>query len=230
MKLKIFGVILIALLLSGCVTRKAPMSKQVQQTLGRADALLIMPQSNIDITVTDSNPSGQGGLIGIMTMAAVDSIRRTMEEDDASPVIKSLQKYDFRKVVLSKTNSSFAKLKKVKVKLPVKLDKIGTELSSRVFYDNSKANAVLLCRVRYELQSGSLIASLDARMYPKSKALMALVRKPNRAKPLDPSNSIYFNHFTFKKSGMTFNNIEASLNEAASNLTQQLTMDMDHGI
>jgi len=230
MKLKILGVIFLALLLSSCGTRPAPMSKKVQQKLTTVDSSLIITQSNLDVTLHNSTNIQGHGLLGALVSVAIDSARQSYAQNKAKPMMKTLQKYDFREVMLKSMNQSFAKLKKINMKLPVKLDTIGTDLSKKVFYDNAKGDAILLCNARYRYASSNLHIYLDARIYPKSEALKLLRKNPNDQKTFDNSNTIYYNSFVFKKEGVTAENIQVSLDEAAANLIKQLSMDLDHGI
>ena len=229
MKLKTLGIMSIAFLMSGCTPPYAPMSKKVQEKIQVVDASLIIKQSNLDITVSSSD-NGQGGLIGSLILAGVDAIRRSNAEDAATPIISALQNYNFRSVMFKATNNSLGKLNKFKVNRPIILDKIGSKTVAKIILDSSKANAVMFCNTYYQLQSGDLIVTLDAEMYPKSEALKALRKNADESDPLAIGNHIYKNHFVFTKQGITADNIIEGLNEATKSLADQLVQDLNHGI
>jgi len=190
---------------------------------------LIIKQSNLDITVSSSD-TGQGGIIGSLILAGVDAVRRSNAEDEAAPIITALQNYDFRKVMYKATNNALGKLNKFKVNRPITLDKVGSETVAKITLNDSKASAVMFCSVYYQLQSGNLMITLDAEMYPKSEALKALRKDANNKDVLASGNRIYKNQFVFVKQGITADNIKDGLNEAAISLTDQIVQDLNHGI
>lgn len=230
MKLKFFGVIVLAFLISGCGgVDVAPMSKRVQNDLGTIDTTLIIRQSNLDVTVPQTDGS-QGGLLGVLFAAAIDSARRSSAEKEATPIVQSIQNYDFRQVMLKEATSSLSSLKNVKANLPINIDTVGSALTFRIAYDKSTANAFLLCNIGYSLNSGNLIVTLHASMYPKAQKLKKYRDNPDESNPLDNGNVIYNNKFSFIKEGIAASNIQESLNEAAHNLAKQLSTDIDYGI
>lgn len=231
MKLHIFGAMAMALLLAGCGSRVpvAPMSKNVQTELSSIDTTLIIRQSNLDVTVPQTDGS-QGGLIGVLVAAVIDSARRSSAETEAAPIVERIQDYDFRQVMRDEATSSLADLKNVKANLPLNIDTVGSDLTFRIAYDKSTANAFLLCNIGYTLNSGNLIVTLHASMYPKADTLKKYRNTPNESNPLANGNAIYNNKFSFVKEGITANNIQASLDEAAQNLAKQLATDIDYGV
>lgn len=231
MKLHLYGAIAIALLLSGCGSRVAvaPMSKNVQTELSSIDTTLIIRQSNLDVTVPQTNGS-QGGLIGVLVAAVIDSARRSSAENEAAPIVERIQDYNFRQVMQDEASSTLGGLENVRANLPVNLDTVGSALTFRIAYDKSTANAFLLCNIGYVLNSGNLIVTLHASMYPKADTLKKYRTAPDESNPLADGNAIYNNKFSFVKEGITANNIQASLNEAAKNLAKQLATDIDYGV
>lgn len=229
MKIKILGIMSLAFLMLGCAPQHAPMSKKVQEKIQVLDTFLIVKQSNLDITVSSSD-TGQGGLIGSLILAGVDAVRRSNAEDEAAPIIAALQNYNFRKVMHHASNTSLEKLNKFKVNRPIKLDKIGSDTSRVINLNASKSSAVMFCDIHYQLQSGNLIVTLDAFMYPKSETLKVFRKKAVNSDVLDRDNHIYRNRFIFTQQGITSNNVVASLNKAAKSLSNQLVQDLNHGI
>lgn len=229
MKLKTLAISSIAFLMLGCTQPYAPMSKKVQEKIQVLDTSLIIKQSNLDITVSSSD-TGQGGIIGSLILAGVDAVRRSNAEDEAAPIITALQNYDFRKVMYKATNNALGKLNKFKVNRPITLDKVGSETVAKITLNDSKASAVMFCNVYYQLQSGNLMITLDAEMYPKSEALKALRKDANNKDVLASGNRIYKNQFVFVKQGITADNIKDGLNEAAISLADQIVQDLNHGI
>jgi len=230
MILKILGMTMVVLLLSGCgVAKLAPMKKNIQSELGTIDTTLIIQQSNLDISVTNTDASS-AGLLGVLVGAIIDSARRSSAEEEGLPLLESLKDYDFREVMLSETTSSFSKLKNVNINVPIKVDEIGSTLSLRMGYDKITSNALLLCNISYKMVSGNLITTLHASLYPKAEKLKQLNSKYDESNPLADENVLYNNKFTFVKEGITSDNIINALNEAANNLAIQLSSDIDYGI
>jgi len=229
MKLKILGIILLGFLITGCAVKLAPMSKKVQANINTIDTTLIIKQSNLDVTVSDTDGSS-GGLIGVLVAAAIDAGRRSVAEKESTPILKSLEGYDFRQVMLQEATSSLENLKNIKTKLPINMDKIGSRLSLQIEYDKSTNDGVLICLILYRLESKNLIATLHASLYPKATKLKEFRSKPDEENPYADGNAIYNNKFIFVKEDITTNNIVESLNEAAKSLANQLATDIDYGI
>jgi len=229
MKLQTVGIISIAFLMAGCTSPYAPMSKKVQEKIQVVDTSLIIKQSNLDITVSSSDV-GAGGIIGSLILAGVDSLRRSSAEKEAAPIIAALENYDFRNVMFKATNNSLGKLHKFKVNRPITLDKVGSETVEKITLNSSKSDAIIFCDTDYKLESGNLIVTLDAKMYPKTDALKTFRKDPDNSDVLASGNQIYTNHFMFTKQGITADNVKEGLNEAATNLSNQLMQDLNSGI
>jgi len=229
MKLKTLAIMSVAFLMIGCASPYAPMSKKVQEKIQVLDASLIIKQSNIDVTVSSSD-TGQGGIIGSLILAGVDAVRRSNAKDNATPIIAALENYDFRSVMYKATNNSLGKLNKFKGNRPITLDKVGSETVKKITLNTSKANALLFCSIYYQLQSGNLMVTLDAQMYPKSNTLKAFRKDADDADILANGNRIYVNQFVFVKQGITADNVVSGLNEAAKSLASQVVQDLNHGI
>lgn len=229
MKLKQLALLAGLLVLTGCVAPQVPMSKQVQSNLNQVEGILVIPQSNLNITVQATNP-GNTGAIGSLIASAIDAMRRSSAVKEAAPITQPLQDYDFRAVMLNATNEAIGKIDQIKVNLPLRLDIVGSESSNRINFDNSTASAVLFCNVRYHMEEKNLFVTADAEIYPKLEVLKQFRNKPMETNPLDSGNVIYRKTFTFTKQAITPAIIKDALTEAANSIAAQLAADLNHGI
>ncbi len=229
MQLQRFILLVLFLALTGCATPQVPMSKQVQSGLNQVEGILVIPQNNLDVTVQATNP-GNSGLLGALLASAIDSMRRSSAEKEAVPITQPLQGYDFKAVMLGATNEALSKVDKIKITLPVRVENVDSESTARIAFDQSSTSAVLFCKIRYRLESGNLIVTTDAEIYPKLDSLKQYRNKPVETNPLDAGNVIYRRSFAFTKQAIAPEIIRDSLNEAANNIASQLAADLNHGI
>lgn len=222
-------VLLTTVLLSGCATPQVPLTKQVQSNIGNMNGILVIPQNNLDVTVQATNP-GNTGLIGVLVAAAIDSARRNNAQKAATPLLEPLRDYDFRAVMQDSSNNAISKLNTLKLAAPVQIEQIDSGSRKRIDYDQSSASAVLFCNIRYRLESGDLIVTAIAEMFPKATSLMQYRSKPSDSDPLSEGNAIYRKTFMFSKQAVTPENIKEGLNEAANSIAVQLADDLDHAI
>ena len=228
-RIKIVFAVFVSFLLFGCAPIYAPMSKDVQKNIGSLDTVLVMEQSNLNVTVRSSD-MGYGGLIGSLILAGVDAVREAHAKKEAAPIIAKLQKYDFRQVMYNALSDQLKNAKEFKVNQPIKLQKVTSKTDNRIVFDDSKANAVMFCFVGYRIESQNLIVSMIASIYPKSDSLKKFRKHPDDSNPLAAGNTIYSNQFIFQKESVTAENIVDGLNEAAKSLTLQIIKDLNHGI
>lgn len=215
--------------LAGCATPQISLTKQAQTKMGRVDGILTIPQNNLEVTVPSTN-AGSSGLIGVLVVAAIDSVRQANAEKAAAPIMEALQGHEFRPVMASAVKDALSKIDKVKVEMSPRVETVASDSAKRIAFDHSPASAVLFCKVGYRLESGSLIASISAEMFPKAAPLKQFSKKPQVDNPLDAGNAIYRKTFSFTKQAVTATTIQGSLAEAASSLAQQLAADLNHGL
>lgn len=213
----------------GCAAPQISLTQQAQTNIDQVQGILTIPQNNLNVTVQATNP-GNSGLIGALVVMAIDSARQSRAEEAAAPVLETLRDYDFRVVMLNATNEALAKIDKLKVVMPMRVETIASDSSRRIAFDESSASAILFCNVGYRFETGNLIVSAFAEMYPKKAALKQFRNKPEETNPLEAGNVIYRKTFTFTKQAIAASNIKASLNEAATSIASQLAADLNHGI
>ena len=228
MNIRAITLIVVIAALTGCAAPQISLTKQAQTNIDRVDGILTIPQNNLNVTVQATNP-GNSGLLGALIVAAIDSARQSNAEKAAAPMLEPLRDYDFRSVMLNASTDALTKIVKVKV-MPLRVEVVASDSSKRIAFDQSTASAVFFCNVGYRLESGNLIVTAYAEMYPKIDRLKQFRNKPEEANPLDSGNVIYRKTFTFTKQAVTPITIKENLSEAATNVAQQLAADLNHGL
>ena len=145
-------------------------------------------------------------------------------------MLEPLRNYDFRTVMLDASTDALTKIDKVKFAMPLRVEVVASNSAKRIAFDQSTASAILFCNVGYRLESGNLIVTASAEMYPKIDTLKQFRNKPDETNPLDGGNVIYRKTFTFTKQAVTPVTIKESLSEAATNIARQLAADLNHGL
>ena len=229
MRLKVIALTIFMVALSGCVTPQIPLTKQAQKNIDQVEAILVIPQKNLNITVPSTNP-GNTGLIGVLVVAIIDSSRQSSAERAAVPMMESLRDYDFRAVILDASTNALAKIDKVKVSMPLRVETEASVTARRSAFEQSTASAILFCNVNYRVESGNLIVNAYVNMYPKVDVLKQFREKPVENNPIDIGNAIYRKTFTFTKQAVTASNIKESLSEAATSVAAQLATDLNQGV
>lgn len=194
MDIRVFALLCSVVVLTGCATPQVSMTKQLQDNLERVESVLIIPQNNLDITVQPTNP-GNSGLLGALIAVAIDSSRRSSAEQDAAPILESLQSYDFRNVMMEASVGALNNLDKVRLVMPPRVEVVESESARRIAYDQSSESAILFCRIGYKYQSGNLIVTANAEIYPKKILLKQYRIRPEETNPLNDGNAIYRKSF-----------------------------------
>ena len=228
LNLRTLALTVIVAALVGCAAPQISMSTQAQSNIEQIEGVLTIPQSSLDVTVQATNP-GNSGLLGALIFSAIDSSRKSSAEESAVPMLATLRDYDFREVMLKASTDAFSKIQNVKVALPLQLDKIGSESSSRITLDQSTASAVLFCHIGYRYESDALIVTANAVMYPKAASLQQYRKSPSESNPLADGNVIYRKTFTYTRQNVSSNTMKDSLNQAAISLSKQIAADINHG-
>jgi hypothetical protein len=215
--------------LTGCAAPQVPITKLAQSNMERVEGVLVIPQSNLDVSVQATNP-GNTGLIGALIASAIDSARQSSAEKDAAQILEPIRNYDFRAVMLSASNDALGKIDAVKFALPLRVEVVASDSATRIAFDQSAASAILFCNIRYRLESGNMIVTANAEIYPKAHALKQFRNKANETNPVDAGNVIYRRNFTFTKEAITAATVKEALDEATKNIADQLAADINHGI
>ena len=229
MTLKAVVLTVLVTALAGCAAPQMSLTKQAQTNIDQVEAVLTIPQSNLDVTVPATNP-GANGILGALIVAAIDSSRQSSAKREAAPILGRLRNYDFRTEMLNATTDALIGLDKLSIAMPLRVEVVASDSSKRIAFDQSMASVVLFCHVGYRLESGNLIASASAEMYPKSESLKTFRQQPDETNPLAGGNAIYRKVFTFSKQAVNSSTIKRDLSEAASNLAHQLAADLNHAI
>jgi hypothetical protein len=228
MNSKTISVALCLAALAGCATTPPiSLTTQEQHALGNVGGELFIPQNDLLVTVTPTNP-GATGLLGALLAAGIDAARRSSAEKTAAPILEQLHGYDFRAVMKQASNHAASALHDVRFSAPLDVDTVESDSEKRIVFDNSSASAVLFVDVGYQLQSGNLYISARATLYPKSGNLLQFRRKPDATNPLAAGNAIYRKTFNFSKLNVAAVDIRSDLTEGANSIASQLVADLNH--
>ncbi|MGO9444233.1 MAG: hypothetical protein ACLPXB_05565 [Thiobacillaceae bacterium] len=229
MKLRVFALTLAVAALAGCASPQMSLTKQAQANIEQVEGILTIPQSNLDVTVQATNP-GNTGLIGALIAVAIDAARQSSAEKAAAPLLEPLRDYDFRTAMLNASTDALTKMDKVKIMMPLHVEVVASDASKKIAFEQTAASAILFCNVGYHLESGNLIVTANAEMYPKIEKLREFRNKPDETNPLNGGNAIYRKTFTFVKQAVAPITIKEDLSEAATSVASQLAADLNGGI
>jgi hypothetical protein len=219
--------LLIISALAGCVAPPLSLPSKSIVELKRLDAVMLIPQSNLNIDVQAGN-AGNTGILGAIIVYAIDDARRAKASQAQASLTNMVKDFDFRSKMMVQQTAEFNRIKTNSLIAPIQFSEVDSDSQRKILYDSSKASAILFSSVIYKWIDGSLVATSDNIIYPKTAALNSLRDKPNNASILDIGNAIYRKKFNFKKESITTQNITAALNEAVTNLAWQLASDLNH--
>lgn len=219
-------VVAMGLFVAGCAT--APdlsMNTRLRQAIRHVDAALLVPQSELEVTVVAID-SGNTGLLGSLLASAIDARRQSDAQKIATPIVEALKRYDFRAVMARAIADEQARRPVLPIRTPWWLETVDSESHRRGLYAAAKDGAVLFVAVRYRLEAGNLHVDADARMFPKSAALASFRPAPNDSNPLDEGNAIYRKSFVVIRQNLSPYNVAAVLSDAAASIAEQLLADL----
>jgi hypothetical protein len=225
--LRIFISIVVVALLSACAAQPVSLSPKASAVIQKLDVAILIPQANLNIEVESSN-AGSGGILGAIIVTAIDDVRRSKASQAQATLTKSVEDFNFRNKMVAQQAAEFSRTDVASRFSPLQMQIVDSESQRKIFYDNSKASAVLFSRIDYKWVSGSLVATSNNIIYPKISALRSFREKPNESNVLDIGNAIFRKIHTFKRESVTEKNINAVLSEAVTNLAWQLATDLQY--
>jgi hypothetical protein len=223
---RIIQATLITISLYGCAAPQLSLKQAASENIKSVEQVLVIPQENINTTIAKTNP-GNTGLIGLLVAVAIDSSRQASANKHASPIIKKLENYDFRKTMLAQMKSKSAGLN---YQVKNKLETVASESNKRIVFDEASMDAVLFTTVSYRIESKNLMITAVSEMYPKKKSLYPFRNKPSDSKPTDIGNIIYRKEFRFSAQGINASNITTNLSDGAASIAEQIAKDLSHPI
>lgn len=232
-KSRIIALTIAVTALAGCATTstpEVPLAKQAQANIDRIEGVLVIPQNRLNVTVEASNPYAVGGVVGVLVAAAIDTRLQADAEKAAIPILESSRDYNFRAALLDASTDELSKIDKVKFALPLSVKVDESESARKIAFDQSTASALLFCNVDYRLESGKLIVTAKAEMYPKIDSLKQFRIKPNGSNPLGNGNAIYRKVFTLAKESVTPTTVNEKLSEAVADVARQLAADINQSL
>jgi hypothetical protein len=219
----------VALTLGACEkeTTSRFLSKPEQAALGTVDGIASAPQTKPEVTIAPTGSAGVGGAAGALIYGIADGFRMADAKTKAAPIIEALQGFDFQADLLAATTAKLGSLSNVKVVVRPTVNWGGNRSSAKNLYDESKDASVLFLGAAYYFNSGNLVLSAAAAIYPKSPELKQFRPKPNDKDPLDRGNAIYFNTLYAVRSSITPANVRTNLADAINQIAAQLAADLD---
>lgn len=221
-----FSLLVFVFLLGGCVAPEMSLNSRLRAALGPVDGVVLIPQSGLDVTVTQID-GGTGGVPGVLVAAAIDEMRQTAAQRSAAPILQALRTYDFRRVMLAALADDLGRVHRLRLRAPWTLSIVDSESHRRGLFDASSASAVLFCRVNYRLESGNLLVTAIAEMFPKATDLAGFRPRPNDANPIAEGNALYRKTFTFTAQNVIAETVAGALTEGAGNIAFQVLSDLD---
>jgi len=216
----------LTLLLGACAAPPLSLTAQVRQSIEQVEAVLLIPQTGIDVTVTPTEGGG-GGFLGVLLAAAIDSAREASAKKTSAPIVEALRSFDFRAVMAQAVVTEQSRYPRLRARTPWRLETVDSESHRRSVFDASTDSAVLFNRVSYRLESGNLYVTSDVQIFPKAAGLARFRPKPNDGNPLDEGNAFYRKTFVSVHQNVTASGVAAALTDAANSVAAQLLADLD---
>lgn len=223
----------VLILFTGCATMQAPLTKQTFDQIKLVDCTLFVPQNKIKISVPETYFTSPGvGSIGKLVANTMDlnAASRSVSKETSVKIVKQLEGYDFRKAMLTALSVEIKKSKTIKFNSHVNLSKDNSFSQKRILFSKAQGNMVLFIDVYYRTESGNLIISALAQMFPKSEHLLKFNKTPDGLDPLAEGKLVYRNYFSFtKKAALTYNT-KYILTEGTKSIAKQIIADINKPI
>jgi hypothetical protein len=173
---------------------------QARNNVHSTDVVAPVRQGEVYVFVPQTSTGGQGGLLGALVAAGIDSVRTSKAEDAVKPLRDAVVDFNFDDVLRQDLKASMSKVQWLNVtEVKVIKDVATASLDSAI--TDSKASAVLMVAADYHLSNdGSTFdIAIKANLFPNSLALTQPKTTDANAKPKsDVNNAIYRNAFTFE--------------------------------
>jgi len=218
-------------LLAGCVAPQIQLTRDAGASLESAESVLVIPRSTLGVSVNQTYLGD--GLIPALLAVYIDSRRQESAALTANPSLQKLADYDFRAAVHQAWTAEAAKLSRLKIRAPIRVEAYEPESPAaqarkRADLERSDAPAVMFANIDYTLRAGTLIITAKVEIFPKAASLLKFRHSPNAADPLDDGNVIYRRILVYEKEMITPNNIRQSLNDGALGIARKMAADLNH--
>lgn len=199
MNLKLCGVVLATLLVTGCATRPYNrIDADARSEIKSVDSVLIVTQSEIGSSINVSNISGAtgGGLIPALIDAGVNSSRTEKAEEAIGPIRDKLIDYDFGAVFEDRLEAKFADQSVDAVK-DVELLRSDDPKAREERVNSTSADAVMFITTDYKIgpEFNSVTATANVQIFPSKDSLTPFMEKPDDNPRLKATDNIYRNSF-----------------------------------
>lgn len=211
--------------LAACATPDRGLNAPMRAALGSIAGVVLVPQTGLDVTVTPTD-GGQGGLLGVLVAAAIDSHRESSARERSGPILKALADHDFRREITQALAEESARQARVPLRGAWRLETVDTDSQRRALLDAATEDAVLFLRVDYKLESGNVVVLARAQLVPRAPALMGHRPSPKEGAPLDEGNALFLRSFRFTQNNVTADNVAAALTAGARNVVSQCLSEL----
>lgn len=218
-------VLAVAALLSACATPERTLNAPMRAAMGSVGGVLLLPQTGLDVTVTPID-GGQGGLLGVLVAAAIDSKREASARERAAPILRALADHDFRREMAQALADETARQTRLPLRGPWRLETVDSEGTRITRLNAAGEDAVLFLRVDYKLESGNVVVSARAQLVPRAAGLMPMRPAPKEGAPLAEGNALFLKTFTAVQHNVTADNVVAALNSAARSVAAQCLAEL----
>lgn len=214
-----------AALLSACASAPKNLNAQQLAVISPVDMVVVVPQNDLKVDVKASAVSN-AGLIGALAGAAIDSARTAHATSKAAPILQAASGHDFRDQLLSALRLQANKPASVQMLPPASILTIGGNTQMKQAAAQARGNSLLITQVTYALVGSELQLGANSRLYARSPAAMAQLKKPDPALPLANGNVLMNKEYRVTRQNITPANIRPMLNEAAQELAQLMADDV----
>jgi len=212
MKIKFLAILFVAFIISGCATQGS-LSPEEKSNLNSVDVVLYMPTEGLRANSYITSSAGLN-VYGAILLGIFDGIRTANAQKELNPINKALAGFNTRDSMLSVLNTNLARVNNLRFNLPAQLIKDMSKARQA-----SVADAILICNVNYRVyDSNKLIATLYASIKKKTSG----TRHNTFEEDNSLNDSIFSSTYTFKREGITPENITSIITEANENLAKQL--------
>lgn len=218
-------VMAVAALMTACATPERTLNAPMRAAMGSVGGVLLVPQTGLDVTVAPID-GGQGGLLGVLVAAAIDSKREASARERAAPLLQALAGYDFRREMSQALADETARQSRLPLRSPWRLETVDTEGARITRLNAAGEDAVLFMRVDYKLESGNVVVTARAQLVPRAAALMGMRPAPKEGAPLDEGNALFLKTFTATQHNVTADNVAAALTSAARSVAAQCLAEL----
>ncbi|WP_422002452.1 hypothetical protein [Reyranella sp.] len=231
--MRVWSRIVLVVVFGLCACEQAPvqssrvLSKPEQAALGPVDGIVTIPQTEPDVAFTPTGTAGAGGLLGALVYGIADGYRKAEAKKEARTLTDALQGFDFKEEFFAAASRRLGAVQNMKIVMRPTMNTATDTAAVRRLYDESKDASVLLVFARLGFNSGNLVLTAGATLFPKSAQLKRLRPRPDDANFLEIGNALYRDVVTVTKASVTPATVRSSLAAAIDEATATLAANLE---